>query len=548
MGARLQSPSAPHPPDGLVLSHRVPAEKAGDLRRLCYSAAALLLACLLAMLLRPLTVTVDGQRHVMPRRVTVAKAAELTGQSLRSGDLVDVRGLVMRPGAGRPAVVLRNGEAVSPATRLRHGDVLTIIPGQPLVEPHHEHARLLSATARGYCPAGLAGICRTIEGQWSGREVAQVVPVQATVPRAAIPRKRLALTFDDGPYPNTTAQILAVLRRHDARATFFVCGDQLPGRHDLVRREVAQGCEVGIHSWSHTAFTRLSSAALRHDLQRCDAALRPLVGQPLRYVRPPYGATNRAIAAVIRGCGYRQVLWSVDTNDWRRPGANTVAYRILAWSHDRGIVLCHDGGGPRAQTVEAIARVVPILQARGYALVTLTELFTAPPEATGGAIKLPGGQRFEAKPCVPGLAILVDDAAAELPEAPMEISDHLLLPVRPVLDLLRVKYNWDEAAGVLVLDGLGGKLTLRINSLRVETATGVAHDTPVPPVVYRGRPMVPLPLILEAAGATATYDRKTRVLKIISPAGAIRDGKVGWGGRQESLTAQSWQLHYGWGL
>ena len=506
--------------------------------------AALLLALAVACWLRPLTVTIEGQRRTLPRRVTAGQAAELTGLSLQPGDLVDVRGMVLKPGAGRAAVLVRNGQRVAAETRLQRGDVLSVIPGQSRMEPHHEHVRLERGEAPGFAPAAVAGTRRTLEGQLSGRQVVQVASVAPTVPLQDIPRKRLALTFDDGPWPETTAQILAILKRHDASATFFVLGTQACARQELVRRAVAQGCEIGIHSWAHTSYTRLGSAGVRQDLQRCEALLRPLVGHPLKYVRPPYGATNSTIAGIIHSAGYKQVLWSIDTSDWRRPGANAIAHRILSRAHDGAIVLCHDGGGYRSGTVEAIARVVPQLEARGYELVTLTELYGGKTEATGGAITMASGQRFVIRPSVPGLAVLVDEALADLPEAPVEIDDHLLLPVKPVLGMLGVAYQWDAATQTLRLEGARAQLTLRVNSTVVETAGGETHDTPVPPVLHNGRAMVPLALILEASGATARYDRETRVLRLISPVGLLRTGQAGWSERRHWLQGQSWTVRY----
>jgi peptidoglycan/xylan/chitin deacetylase (PgdA/CDA1 family) len=544
MVTRLRTMLFPERPQALAFPSDAERARTADLRRGWQLAAALILACLLALHLRPLAATVQGERRVLPRRVTAGRAAELSGLSLRPGDLVDVGGLVLKPGAGRPAVLLRNGQPVPPETRLRRRDVLSVIPGQPLTEPHHEHARLLRAHEPGLAPPAVLGIRRTLEGQVSEHQVVQLSTVEPTVPTREVPRKRLALTFDDGPWPDATGQILATLKRHGARATFFVLGAQARARQELVRRAVAQGCEIGIHSWGHTAYPRLGGAGVRQDLQRCEALLRPLVGHPLKYGRPPYGATNSTVAGAIRNAGYRQVLWSVDTNDWRRPGANAIAYRILSRAHDGAIVLCHDGGGSRSGTVAAIARVVPQLKARGYELVTLTELYSSKPGGAGGAITVASGQRFAVRPSVAGLAVMVDDVLAELPDAPVEIDDHLLLPVKPVLAMLGVTCEWDEEGQTLRLAGTGARLKLRLNSTLVETATGRTHETPVPPVLYGGRAMVPLPVVLEASGATASYDRETRVLRLISPAGLLRTGRAGWSENRYWLAGQPWTVRY----
>lgn len=544
MGEHLpqpQPPKHPRPPSRPALPE--PPARA-DLRRVQWLAGGVLLAWLLGLCVRPVPVTVEGQRLMLRRGMTAAEAAREAGYSLQPGDLVDVAGLVLRPGAGCPARLYRNGRLIPPDARLGRGDCLAVVPGLAVLEPHSERARLLTGRAPGHVRAGVSGVRRTVEGQYSGKQIVSNTPAVATIPLATQGTRRLALTFDDGPWPSSTAAILDILQRHQAHATFFVLGSLANARPQLVRRAVTQGCEIGIHSWAHTSFHKLSDSGLRADLARCEATLRPLLGRPAQYVRPPYGATSRRIAATIRACGYKQVLWSVDTNDWRRPGANTIAYRILAHAGDGAVVLCHDGGGPRDGTVAALARVVPQLQARGFRLVTLTELYSHERGPSGGALILADGRRLEITPSVEGLVVMVDGQPAVLPEAPVEVAQHLALPVHPVLDLLHVKAEWNETAQTLVLDGPGERLLLRINSLTVETRAGQTHTTVAPPVLYRNRALVPLPLILEASGASASYDPQARMLKIISPAGLLRTGKLGWPHGRGWAQHQPWTVQY----
>lgn len=547
MGARLFDILLPTQAEATpAVEAAAPAPLAADWGRLKRWLLVLAGVLLLALFLRPMSVSLDGQRRLVPRGTTVGQAAAWAGISLRPGDIVDVRGLTLRPGAGRPAVIYRDGQPVSADAPLRRGDALAIIPGQQVMEPHHEHAHLRDADRRGYRPSGVVGVRRTLEGEWSGRQVTYLVPAMATIRSASAPGRVLALTFDDGPWPTTTSQILATLKRYNARATFFVLGQQVRSRTALVRQALQQGCEIGIHSWSHPQYTRLSSSAIRADLARCEAVLRPLLGERVRYVRPPYGATNGRVAGAIQGAGYRQVMWSLDTNDWRQPGANTIASRILTRAHDGAIVLCHDGGGYRTGTVAAISRVVPALQARGYELVTLTELYSYKPGATGGAIVLADGRRLAVTPAPSGLLVEVDGQTATLPEAPVELDNHLVLPLRPTCELLGVTFEWNQEAQTVKLTGARTTLTVRINSLQVERANGDPKPALIPPILYRGRVMIPLPLLLEASGATAVYDGANKVLKLTTPAGLLQGGQAGFAEPPAVALSKSWTTQYSW--
>lgn len=182
-------------------------------------------------------------------------------------------------------------------------------------------------------------------------------------PDRAAPRRTVYLTFDDGPDPAWTPQVLAVLRRHGAHAVFFQVGQNVAAYPDLVRKVRAEGHLVGNHSWSHARLPDLRDRAIRLQLDRTDAAL----GGRARCVRPPYGATDARVAGLIDARGQRTVLWDVDPQDWARPGAERIARRILREVHDGARILLHDGGGDRRQTVAALDHVLTRLTARGYA-------------------------------------------------------------------------------------------------------------------------------------------------------------------------------------
>lgn len=189
--------------------------------------------------------------------------------------------------------------------------------------------------------------------------------------------KCVALTFDDGP-GRYTARLLRVLRERGARATFFLVGQMVAtGRGaDQVRRMVYDGHELGNHSWSHRQLTTVSKHRMRRELRRTDDLVRRVTGVRMRVMRPPYGSTDRRVAAQTRRNGQAQVLWNVDTFDWRDREPSVVVRRGSR-VEPGSVVLMHD---IHRTTVEAVPRLLDRLSRKGYIFVTVTELYGTPPE------------------------------------------------------------------------------------------------------------------------------------------------------------------------
>lgn len=175
------------------------------------------------------------------------------------------------------------------------------------------------------------------------------------------PPKVAYLTFDDGPGPYT-ARVLSVLDKHRATATFFVLGSQARRHPGLVRRIRRQGSAVGFHSHDHPRLTGLRPRELTRQVRPTVAA---------RCFRPPYGATDRHVRKAVRAAGMRQVLWTADGRDWERPGPRTIRHNSLAGLRPGAIILLHDGGGDRSQTVAALPGLLGQLRARGYVVRAL---------------------------------------------------------------------------------------------------------------------------------------------------------------------------------
>jgi len=180
-------------------------------------------------------------------------------------------------------------------------------------------------------------------------------------------KKEIALTFDDGP-SSYTDSVLRILDRHNAKGSFYVLGDQVPGDANTLRKAVRHGHELANHSMHHERYP--SSSSMKTTGMRIEAA----TGFSPCTFRPPYGLINGDVASVARADSMSSVLWDVDTVDWTLPGSQAIYQRAVNGARAGSIVLMHDGGGPRGQTLSALPRIIETLQSRGFELVTVTDI------------------------------------------------------------------------------------------------------------------------------------------------------------------------------
>ena len=182
----------------------------------------------------------------------------------------------------------------------------------------------------------------------------------------------IALTFDDGPGAATTPRLLEMLAKRNIKVTFFVLGECVQANPEILKREVAEGHEIGNHSWSHPNLEKMSDEAVRGQLQRTQDVVAQTAGVTPKIMRPPYGAlSSRQRKWVYNQLGLKVILWEVDPNDWKRPGASVIARRILEGTRKGSIILSHD---IHAQTIDSMAQVLDGLLAKGFKFVTVSEL------------------------------------------------------------------------------------------------------------------------------------------------------------------------------
>jgi peptidoglycan/xylan/chitin deacetylase (PgdA/CDA1 family) len=194
--------------------------------------------------------------------------------------------------------------------------------------------------------------------------------------------REIALTFDDGPSP-FTPQILAVLERFHAKATFFEIGREAHAYSRFTTRLARAGMVIGDHTEAHPTMGLLSASAQASELDDAASAIRAAgAPRPLLF-RPPYGSFDATTLGLSRARGMVMVLWTVDTSDYARPGVERIVYTALSGARPGAILLFHDGGGDRAETVAALPRTIARLRQRGYSLVTVPELLHDDPPPIG---------------------------------------------------------------------------------------------------------------------------------------------------------------------
>jgi peptidoglycan/xylan/chitin deacetylase (PgdA/CDA1 family) len=216
-----------------------------------------------------------------------------------------------------------------------------------------------------------------------GSVAATLVPPAPTGCRARSPwswsngsrsRRVVALTFDDGP-SLYTGRMLDILKRNGVHGTFFVIGQQVSGGAAVLRRALKEGNSLGNHTWNHANV----SGGAGGQLSSTQAAIRRATGYTPCVFRPPYGATSSLLVGQARSVGMDTVLWDVDPRDWARPGSGAIYSNVVGNARPGSIILSHDGGGPREQTLSAYQSIIPTLKRRGYHFATLPELLGLTP-------------------------------------------------------------------------------------------------------------------------------------------------------------------------
>ncbi|QMU76673.1 polysaccharide deacetylase family protein [Streptacidiphilus sp. PB12-B1b] len=272
--------------------------------------------------------------------------AGLTGGQVSRRVMLSVAGVTLLSGCGGGGTAVKAGASTAPIAVVRSS------PSSPSAPPAP------SAGAKVPTP-----------------RPSKPVPHRAPIPVQSKPQyyvdagpKVIALTLDDGP-SQYTAQILEILREHRITATFCMLGQQIAQYAGIVKEVAAAGHRITNHTWDHADQTKLSLKAVTDEIDRTNQAMAD-VGITATMYRAPYGAWNHTVFEAAASAGLRPLDWSVDPRDWARPGVSSIVRSVMSHTHTGSIILDHDGGGDRSQTVAAMRIWLPRLLAAGYTFTT----------------------------------------------------------------------------------------------------------------------------------------------------------------------------------
>ncbi len=346
-------------------------------------------------------VTVNGTEQTVESGATVQKLVDDGVVSPLAGNLLAVDGSIAQQGGGTAYTATVNGSEAEGATRLRSGDAVQVDNGADVEEEYTETTETVAhgtsgtdySTLSSYyngsihvMSSGQDGEKTVKTGKVSGKTVEEVTkaPVDAGYSSYTVNtngEKVIALTFDDGPWPTTTSEILDILKENGAHATFFQIGNQIANMPDIEKRIVEEGNQVGTHTWDHASgsgqgvnLTYMSAEEQREEITKGFNAIESVLGSSVTHImRAPGGNYYGSLVTNLSDLISAEIGWDLDTEDWSRPGAEAIANVILSVKPGQ-VILMHDGGGDRTQTVEALRSALPQLIAQGYKCVTIDEL------------------------------------------------------------------------------------------------------------------------------------------------------------------------------
>lgn len=192
--------------------------------------------------------------------------------------------------------------------------------------------------------------------------------------------KLIALTFDDGPDEDFSPQILDILKKYNAKATFFVVGQKVGWHPEIVKRAYEEGHEIGNHTFSHINVGKRSEYEILTEIEKTQKAIKDVIGKEPELFRPPYRAISRSMFEIIKSKNMKVVLWSdLDARDWSNPGVYNIVKTIQEKADSGSIVLLHDYNTVRnnkSQTIQALETIIPEMQKQGYKFVTVSEIIS----------------------------------------------------------------------------------------------------------------------------------------------------------------------------
>lgn len=365
---------------------------------------------------RKIDITLNGESTQVRAGSTVQQVIDSTETKVNPGNLISVSGKTLEADQGYAFLVKLNDEELDgEATenyRASEGDSLTIEDGRDRTEDYdveiQEEAPKLEMGGDAWgnityvSQWGRSGKVEVRTGKISGEtalgdtvEETQNCIVSVHQIKPSDGRKLICLTFDDGPAESYTEKYLDILDQYGIHATFFNLGQNVQTYPELAKKIVAQGSEIMSHTYQHQQLSTLDEASLQSEFSNAFSDIEENVGVTTTAFRPPYGDFTESCWLKSGGLASVSVLWNLDSEDWRRLGADSIVSKSTSGAFSGAIILMHDGGGDRSQDVEALPRIIETLQGEGYEFVTVSELMKSdtsiPEDIASGAASMPEG-------------------------------------------------------------------------------------------------------------------------------------------------------------
>ena len=356
--------------------------------------AALLV--LIAFLNRPVRLMVNGERRTYNIGTTAQAILEDNEFDIKPGNFISVAGTTLKEGEGHRFSLTVDGNQIpqdeAPSYRVHGGESLVFSDGEDIYEPYTTKVNTIAPKLEmqgGY--GSVAYIAQwgkptkqeVLTGEVSGdvvdgqvEQAGQNCIIQLATVQPSGSEKLIALTFDDGP-SQYTEDILNILAEHDAKATFFCLGSHVIENPAMSKKIVEQGHQIASHTFSHDQLTSDTPDKVLSEVNTTFDAIEKTTDTKTSIIRPPYGAFFEKTWLATDGRMSASILWTVDSRDWTLPGRMGIVNNCCASPRNGDIILMHDGGGNRSQTVAALPEIITRLQTMGYKLVTLSDLLAS---------------------------------------------------------------------------------------------------------------------------------------------------------------------------
>ncbi len=336
------------------------------------------------------TTTIEGSQRSIQGLIDAGTVTPTPGNHLA------IDGSIIKEGGGQAATVtLNNAQTSDYSALLMDGDTIEVTNGADTTESYTEETKETKPAKASVKVTGSGAIhsvsapsketVKVLTGSESGKTKTEVIKkssgLTVTKHNASPKKKVIALTFDDGPWPTTTDQILDILADNDAKATFFTIGKQIASHTSSVKKMKEAGHQICTHTYDHASgsgrgvnITYMSAPEQKKEIKKGYQAIKDVTGEDAStVVRLPGGNVNEDTYSNLANLITAEINWNIDTEDWSRPGEDAIYKRIVSASSG-DIILMHDGGGDRTQTVAALKKALPVLKEKGYSFVTIDEL------------------------------------------------------------------------------------------------------------------------------------------------------------------------------